>query len=119
MSLPDSITLNDGTVNEVYSNKVRNGNVVVYYAPSPQGDLAGRPYLTVSQETTKAGIAKATVALTRPVLNTVTGKYDSFLKNSIGSTQAGNQTVSAREKELKKLSVFSGTYADELAAGDL
>lgn len=119
MSLPDSITLNDGTADEVYTNKVRNGTRVDYYAPSPAGDLAGRPVLSVSQETTKAGIAKATVTLTRPVLNALTGKYDSFLKNTIGSTQASNKLVADREKELKKLSAFTGTYADEIALGDL
>lgn len=119
MALPDSITLNDGTTNEVYGNKVRNGSTVTYLATSPNGDLAGRPALIVSQETTKAGIVKATVTLSKPVLNASTGKYDAFLKNSISSTQPGNMSVSGREKELKKLSVFTGTYADELAAGDL
>lgn len=119
MPLPDSITLNDGTVNEVYSNKIRNGSQVVYYAPSPQGDLAGRPTLTVTQEVTKAGIAKANVVLIRPVLNAATGKYDRFLKNNISSTQSGTDSVTVRDKELKKLSVFTGTYSDEIAAGDL
>lgn len=119
MSLPDSLTLNDGTVNEVYSNKVRNGNQVVYFAPSPQGDIAGRPTLTISQEMTKAGIAKATVVLTRPVYDAVFSKYVGFLKNTIGSTQNGKETVDGRNKELKKLSVFTGTYSDELAYGDL
>lgn len=119
MSLPDSITLNNGTVDEVYGNKVRNGSSVTYYAISPQGDIAGRPTLTISQETTKAGIAKATVTLLRPVYDVTFSKYVGFLKNSISSTQAGNQTIQGRFGELKKLSQFTGLLSDELAAGDL
>lgn len=119
MSLPDTITLNDGTTNEVYGSKVRNGSVVTYYAPSPQGDIAGRPTLVISQEITKAGIAKATVNLVRPVFDTSLGKYTGFLKNSISSTQNGIQSILGRTGELKKLSQFSGTLADELANGDL
>lgn len=119
MSLPDSITLTGNSVNTTYENKTRLGNVVTYYADSANGDLAGRPTLIISQEMTKAGIAKGTVSLVTPVLNALTGKYDSFLKNTFTSTQSGLKAIDDRVTQVGQMKHLLELHGSDLAAGDL
>jgi hypothetical protein len=72
------------------------GSSVVYYAPSPQSDLLGRPSLTVSHETTKAGIVRTLVSLKEPVYNATLQKYDGFLKTDLVMNRAATAPTSAQ-----------------------
>lgn len=76
--LNTSYTLNVGSpaADVVFDLSAKNGNRAIYYSPSPEGDLAGRPSLRYENETTKAGIARTLVSFKKPRLNPTTGKYD-------------------------------------------
>lgn len=117
--LPDTIALSDGTDTITYANKVREGNQSRYYATSPQGDIAGRPTLIVTQEVTKGGIARSTAVFSTPVFDSGTGKYTRFVKTNVGGTAATLEATSVREKQLNLAKSFLTAHADELAKGEL
>lgn len=78
MGLPTSITLNIGSpaADVVFTQVSETGSKATYVAPSPQGDLQGRPTLEVSHQTTKAGIMRSMSKFTFPRYNATTLKYD-------------------------------------------
>jgi len=83
--LPSTITLNVGNpaadvVFERASGAV-GSNEAIYFAPSPNSDLAGRIKARVSHETTKSGIVKSLVQITEPVID-ADGNYSSFISTN-------------------------------------
>jgi hypothetical protein len=86
--LNDTITLNVGNpaADLVFERAYRQGNMSVFYAPSPNDDLAGRYVLTVSQEETSQGIARSMVSIKKPLQN-ADGEYDAFIKKTMTCTR--------------------------------
>lgn len=82
--LSNTITLTLGAGNDsvVFNVASRNGNESVYYADSPNSDLAGRRKLRVSHETTKAGIVRSLVQISFPQKN-AEGIYDSSITANV------------------------------------
>jgi len=89
MSLPSTISAGSSVTFDDASNI--NGNTVVYYAVSPQGDLTGRPTARFAQEKTKAGIQRSLQSTQWPVYNDATGAYVGFVK--IDTTISRHETV--------------------------
>lgn len=119
MSLPATITVTDGVTPQVFGSPTREGgNSVVYFAPSANGDLLGRPTLRISHEVTKAGIVRATTTITTPVLD-ASGKYSSFTKEAFTSTQSGTAPTAGRVVRIKRVSDLLGDLASELASADI
>lgn len=52
-----------------------NGNTVSYVAPSPQGDLVGRPTMLFQTEQTKGGIVRSLVKINVPYYNSGSSSY--------------------------------------------
>jgi hypothetical protein len=77
MSLPATVTINCGSpaADVVFGNPRRQGNGILYTAPSPQDDLAGQLTLLVSTETTKAGIERTLRKIVEPVYDSATSSY--------------------------------------------
>lgn len=88
--LPDVITINAvaGTPATVsFTSPVRVGNSVVYSAVSPQGDLEGRPTLTISKDSTKNGIIGTNYKFVKPYWDGE--KYDGYI--TVGVTVKRSQ----------------------------
>jgi hypothetical protein len=97
MSLPTTISLYlssltgtdiDMLAATVFELDLRADKGVSYYsAPSPQGDVAGKPKLKVSQKTSRNGILNTRFEVTVPVFDADTGTYPSFTKDGWFSTR--------------------------------
>lgn len=77
--LPDTIKVysySGSGFSLVFSNPTRIGRKTVYFAPSPQGDLEGRPTLTVSSERSKSGVIGTNYKIVYPVY--ANGAYDDY-----------------------------------------
>lgn len=88
--LPTTITLNVGSpaADRVYTRaESSNPGVALYYAASPNGDLAGRPSLTVRHNNSSSGLVTTIAQFREPVLNTSTGKYDSWIQSDLKVTR--------------------------------
>ena len=88
MALPSSITLNVGSpaADVVFNTSSPQGNERIYYADSPNGDLAGRIKLRVSHETSKSGIARSLVQFRKPIAN-ADGDYDTIVQVNMVATR--------------------------------
>jgi len=82
MSLPATIgvTRLSDSASITYGDKDTEGDKTTYYAPSPNGDLAGRLKLIYEHQVTKQGIARTVITSIRPILNATTGRYDTYRK---------------------------------------
>lgn len=94
MGLPTSITLGSEVFDDV--SKL-SGTTVTYFAPSPQGDLIGRPSIRFSQEKTKAGIVRTLVSFQRPRFNEDTQKYEGFYKIDVVANRSESAPVATTE----------------------
>jgi hypothetical protein len=120
MSLPSSITLTGGDpeVDLVFTDVSQlSGSSLVYYAPSPQGDLDGRPTLKISHETTGSGVKRSALILETPVLNPVTLKYGEFKKTTLTTNRKGTTPVAEVVAELEMMAVAITTLKQQIAAG--
>jgi hypothetical protein len=84
-NLPSTITT---TAQGVFASAGKESDEHIFYAPSPQGDLQGRPALRVAHELTKTGIRKTLASLDVPEYNSTTGEY-------VGSARV-NVTITRR-----------------------
>jgi hypothetical protein len=125
MGLPSSITLNVGSpaADIIFSGAVVSGASVTYYAPSPQGDLEGRPSLRVSHETTKTGIVRSLVKIVVPIWDNTNKKYvgswtknDTLIRPAASAVQGGKDVL---EMGAEFLTASSGAYRDIIAAGGI
>lgn len=109
MSLPSStFTLNIGApaADVVFGNATRNGNSVVYTAPSPQGDLEGRPSCRVSHERTRSGITKSLVQFIFPNYDSELNKYVGFDSVNLTLNRTGLSSTANGEKLLEAVEEF-------------
>jgi hypothetical protein len=103
MGLPTTITA--GSV--VFDNVSNiSGSSVIYYAPSPQGDLEGRPTLRVSHESTKAGIRRSLISLQKPIYNGTLGKYTGFEKADFVLNRPENALVANSELTMEQMATI-------------
>lgn len=118
--MDDTYTLNDGTADRVYSGKSRtNGSSAIWFAPSARADLAGRPSLTVTNDVTNAGIARATITFRDPVYNEDKGAYDAFERVNIVATQPTKNPILSREKLLRRAASLLTQAADDISTGNV
>jgi hypothetical protein len=111
MSLPATISLyldsdlqgtspghGDATVFEL---DLRADKGVSYYsAASPQGDVAGKPKLKVSQKISRNGIMNTRFEVTVPEFDSGTGTYPTFTKDGWFSTRTSVSSVAATAQRL-------------------
>lgn len=104
MSLPSTITLNVGSpaADVVFDDKGVSGNESVYYAPSENGDLAGRIKLRVSHETTQAGIVKSLVQFVKPIADS-NGDYSSFIQANAVITRNSSEALTDVDEVMEML----------------
>lgn len=76
--LPATITVNVGNpaADVVYTKHEGPKGQVLYMAPSPQGDLTGRPIIEIEYKDGKNDLAHANVKLRTPHYNGATSDYD-------------------------------------------
>jgi len=106
--LPSTITLNVGSpaADVVYGPKQTLGSTSIFYAPSPNSDLAGRPTLRVSHETTKSGVVRTLIQVRKPVLDAVTGKYVKPLQANLVLQRDGLSTLAEADEVLETIQEF-------------
>jgi len=112
MALPSTITLNVGSpaANVVFGDRSVRDNETVYFAPSPNSDLAGRIKLRLSHEVTKTGIARSLVQFVYPILNVSTGKYDSSITCNATITRSETASLADVDEVMEMLQeVFAVT----------
>jgi len=80
--LPDTFTLNVGATpaDVVYDKSNQQTGSTVYYAPSPNNDLAGRPSIAVSHQATADGLIKSRILVKAPYQ--VDGEYGQHIQFS-------------------------------------
>lgn len=104
---PDTITLNIGTpaADVVFYNKQRGTNPreTVYYADSPDADLAGRRELRIAHEESKGGVVRSNVRFRFPVKDSVTGKYNRFITGSATLNRTAYEQLAAADTVLEAL----------------
>lgn len=116
MPLATSHTLNVGTpaVDIIYGSLSHlDGNAVLYYAPSAQSDLIGRPTLRVSSETTKQGIERTLTSFSTPYHDGTA--YDGFVKADFVLNRHGKVPLTFIERELEKMADFLSVAANRTA----
>jgi hypothetical protein len=121
MSLPSSITLNVGSpaADIVFANSVQlSGSSRAYYAPSPQGDLEGRPTLTISHERTKSGIVRTNAQFIFPIYNSSSLKYEGFIKSDLNLTRPAVAPLALAGKALECAQELDA-QRDALVAGEI
>lgn len=116
MGLPATITAGALVFDNV-SNI--SGSSVVYYAPSPQGDLEGRPTLRVSHESTKAGIRRSLISMVKPIYSASLGKYTGFEKADFVLNRPESASVAGAETTIEQMAVVIGleTVQDPVSQG--
>lgn len=92
---------------------------MLFYAPSPQSDLQGRPSLRVSHETTKKGIARSLGQFITPVYDSVAKTYKGFIKTDIVITRDITVSVADVEKEIEKLQELPILFRQALARASI
>lgn len=119
--LPDTITTTTGVGNDstVYSLAKRNGNEVVYVAPSPQGDLLGSPELRFASQITKGGVARTLVQFKTPIYDATLGKYTGFLTTDLVVKRPTVADIADVEIELEKISELGSTVFAAVASNKL
>lgn len=101
--LPTTITLNIGSpaADVVFTQASRQGNEAIYFAPSPQGDLEGRPQLRVAHETTKSGLVRTLCRFSFPVYVSSTATYDGAITASHTLVRKNNAPLATADKVLE------------------
>jgi len=91
--LSDTYTLNVGSpaADVVFNVSTRNNNESVYYADSPNGDLAGRYSLRVSNEETSGGLVRTLVQFKKPYQ--VGGEYGQHVQANVTLTRPAEASL--------------------------
>jgi len=84
-NLPTTLTT---TAHGVFASAGKESDEHIFYAPSPQGDLAGRPAIRWAHQLTKADIRRGLLSFTAPEYDSGSGLY-------IGESKA-NLTLNRR-----------------------
>lgn len=100
-------TYGSPAVNLTYGSKVQlDGLAVEFSAPSPSGDLNGRPTLSISHARTKQGIIRTLVSLRTPQFTgsgpTLTTK-GFFTKLDLVLNRTADLPIEAAKVEIEKL----------------
>lgn len=84
MALPDSLTLNVGNpaADRVFERVPSSGNSAIYFADSPNNDLAGRPSLIIEHKDLSGGLVSSKVQFKHPIYDADSGTYPSFIQSS-------------------------------------
>jgi len=110
MALPTtSFTLNVGSpaADVIYSRaEAPNPGVALFMAPSPNGDLAGRTIATVRHNQSSSGLVTTIVQFRKPVLNEVTGKYDSWIQGDVKLTRTADAPIQGTKDMAETLEEF-------------
>lgn len=118
MSLPTTITT---TAHGVFTSAGDRDGKHTYYAPSPQGDLKGRPMLVVSHQVSNAGIRGSLVSLVDPVYDATSGEYTGTIKDNDVITRndlAPTAAVADVQASLKEVLATAG-FTAAIAASQL
>jgi hypothetical protein len=80
MALADTITLNVGNpaADRVFERVPSSGNSALYYADSPNNDLAGRPSLLIEHKELSGGLVQSTIRFKHPTYDATSETYPSF-----------------------------------------
>lgn len=116
--LPSTITLNVGTpaADIVFADNTQlSGTSTLYFAPSAQSDLEGRPSLRVSHETTKAGVVRSLAQFLFPQFNSDSGKYEGFVKIDLVLSRSKTTKVSESLKAVEAVQELPVAVRDALA----
>lgn len=119
MSFPDTITLNIGSpaADVVFTNKQRGSTPkeTIWFADSPDGDLAGRPDLRIAHEETRGGVVRSNIRIRFPQKDPVTGKYNRFISASTTVNRTATELITAADAAAEAVSevfAISGLRAD-------
>lgn len=117
--LPTTVTLTDGVTPEIFDNQRSTPNGSTYNAPSPQGDLLGRPILRVESTTTPKKVVRGIAGFQRPLWDAVAGKYVYFNSAAIMGTRHASQSRDEFLSDLKKIKSIPDAVLEQLADDSL
>lgn len=80
--------------------------VTMYAANSPTGDLAGRQIMTNRHNTSASGLVTTIVQVRKPVLNSSTGLYDSWIQGDIKLTRPASAPIQGAKDMLEILEEY-------------
>jgi hypothetical protein len=115
MSLPATIgvTRLSDLSSVTFGDKDTVGDKTEYYAPSPNGDLAGRLKLTVEHQVTKQGIARSVVTIIEPKFDADSGTYPRFIKAVVTLNRSELDSLESVTDPLKMLIDAFGTVGSD------
>jgi hypothetical protein len=124
--LPDTLQYSDQTADTsstTYSLEKTVGNIKYYSAPSPQGDVAGRPTLVITQSKSQKGILNLTMKFVDPVYDATLASYPrhrteirTFLFDELDDVSAIATTTHGRDLTLSGLSLAGSTVPNAIDA---
>lgn len=84
MALPNTITLNVGNPagDVIFTKSEGPGNSTLYYADSPQSDLAGRPTLEIEHKKTGDALVSSKIQFKLPEYDSSAGEYVGFIQGT-------------------------------------
>lgn len=119
--LPSTVTLNVGSpaADVVFSQTGDNtGGATNYVAPSPQGDLEGRPTLSVRHETTNSGLVRTNVKIKVPQYDDTNDVYVGHEQVDITSVRRASHATTETDRCLEMAEKFLTNQRDELAQAE-
>lgn len=113
--IPDTVTVqNVAATDQVFSLATRLASESVYYAASPQGDLAGRLKLRIAHEVNpRTKVQRSLIQFVVPVPNG-DGGYDS----EITANLTLNRKTTAANAEVKDIVEFVSTFLQQATITD-
>lgn len=99
--LSTSYTLNVGSpaADVVFNVSYREGNESVYYADSPNGDLAGRYVLRVSHDESSSGLVRSLLQFKKPYQ--VSGEYGQHIQANVTLTRPATAALADVDEVLE------------------
>jgi hypothetical protein len=108
LSTTYSLTDNDGVSHTFDSAGGPSANQHIFYADSPQDDLAGRFRLRVSHETTKSGIVRTLAQIQVPKRDSE-GDYSSTVQLNLVLTRSDTEDIGDVNNVFTLLQYFIGS----------
>jgi hypothetical protein len=101
MALPDTFTLTVGATPtaRVFDVASRSNGTTSYYADSPNGDLAGRYSIRVSNEETSGGLVRTLIQVKLPYQ--VSGEYGQHVQANVVLTRPNEAALATVDEVLE------------------
>lgn len=90
-----------------------------FVAPSPQGDLAGRPSIKIAHTNSKNGVERTLLQIKEPQFNATSETYDDHIQVNVTATRKTTAAVASVDRVLEMAEKALTQLRDELANAEL